>query len=136
LAFFWIYPCAGLPQCLLYRERDIAHCIAARQTNRIHVGHDGHKNERYNPSLSVAASASLFADYDFVRHKSSDYACLFLYPLGRSNNTGRGKEIVTQLNLFSAPAAMTIQTQARWDDLSVGHPQVDCVGGLVSAGFR
>ena len=84
----------------------------------------------------------VFADYDFVHQKSSDYAYISsLYPLWAGvASREEAKQVVAQLDLFERPGGLSMshtESGMQWDD-PYGWAPTNWVGvaGLVAAGFR
>ena len=83
-----------------------------------------------------------FADYDFIHHRSSDYAYISsLYPLWAGVATREeAAKVVAKLNLFERSGGLsmsTTQTGLQWDE-PFGWAPTNWIGvaGLASAGFR
>ncbi len=84
----------------------------------------------------------VFADYDFVHQKSSDYAYITsLYPLWAGvASREEAKQVVAQLDLFERPGGLSMshtESGMQWDD-PFGWAPTNYIGvaGLVAAGFR
>jgi alpha,alpha-trehalase len=136
------------PVCLnslLYRyERDLQHLAllvgkpaeSTRWAGRAKTRNIAIHRYLWRPKEGV------FADYDFVHHKSSDYAYISsLYPLWAGVSTREeAKRVVTQLNLFERPGGFSMsntQSGMQWDE-PFGWAPTNWMGvaGLVAAGFR
>jgi alpha,alpha-trehalase len=84
----------------------------------------------------------VFADYDFIRRKSSDYAYISsLYPLWAGVATREeAAKIVAKLNLFERSGGLSMsnaQSGLQWDE-PFGWAPTNWIGvaGLVASGFR
>jgi alpha,alpha-trehalase len=136
------------PVCLnslLYRyERDLQHIAlllgkgneAARWGKRAQMRNNAIHRYLWKPQQGV------FGDYDFVKHKSSDYAYISsLYPLWAGvASREEAKKVVTKLNLFERPGGLSMSNYdsgMQWDE-PFGWAPTNWVGvdGLESAGFR
>jgi alpha,alpha-trehalase len=136
------------PVCLnslLYRyERDLQHIAlllgkgneAARWGKRAQLRNAAIHRYLWKPQQGV------FADYDFVKHKSSDYAYIAsLYPLWSGvASREEAKKIVAKLNLFDRPGGLSMSNTnsgMQWDEPFGWAPtNWVSVAGLESAGFR
>ncbi len=81
-------------------------------------------------------------DYDFLRHKSSDYAYISsLYPLWAGvASREEAKKVVAKLNLFERPGGLSMSNTnsgMQWDE-PFGWAPTNWIGvaGLQSEGFR
>jgi alpha,alpha-trehalase len=136
------------PVCLnslLYRyERDLEHIAlvlgkgteAARWGKRAQMRNAAIHRYLWRPQQGV------FADYDFVKHKSSDYAYISsLYPLWAGvASREEAKKLVEKLNLFERPGGLSMSnfdSGMQWDE-PFGWAPTNWVGvaGLERAGFR
>jgi alpha,alpha-trehalase len=136
------------PVCLnslLYRyERDLQHIAlllgkgneAARWAKRAQLRNSAIHRYLWKPQQGV------FADYDFVKHKSSDYAYISsLYPLWAGvASREEAKRVVAKLNLFERPGGLSMSNYdsgMQWDE-PFGWAPTNWVGvaGLEAAGFR
>ena len=136
------------PVCLnslLYRyERDLEHIAlllgkgteAARWGKRAQARNAAIHRYLWKPQQGV------FADYDFEKHKSSDYAYISsLYPLWAGvASREEAKKVVAKLNLFERPGGLSMSnfnSGMQWDE-PFGWAPTNWVGvaGLDSAGFR
>lgn len=136
------------PVCLnslLYRyERDLEHIAlllgksaeAARWGKRAQMRNAAIHRYLWKPQEGV------FADYDFVKHKSSDYAYISsLYPLWAGvASREEAKKLVTKLNLFERPGGLSMSNYnsgMQWDE-PFGWAPTNWIGvsGLDRAGFR
>ena len=136
------------PVCLnslLYRyERDLQHIAlllgkgneAARWAKRAQARLINIHRYLWKPQVGV------FADYDFVKHKSSDYAYISsLYPLWAGvASREEAKKVVAKLNLFERPGGLSMSNYdsgMQWDE-PFGWAPTNWVGvaGLEAAGFR
>ncbi len=136
------------PVCLnslLYRyERDMQHLAlllgkpteSTRWARRAKARNIAIHRYLWRPQQGV------FADYDFIRHKSSDYAYVSsLYPLWAGVATREeAKKVVAKLNLFERSGGLSMSNTnsgMQWDD-PFGWAPTNWIGvaGLVSAGFR
>ena len=136
------------PVCLnslLYRyERDLEHIAlllgksaeAARWGKRAQMRNAAIHRYLWKPQEGV------FADYDFVKHKSSDYAYISsLYPLWAGvASREEAKKVVTKLNLFERPGGLSMSNYnsgMQWDE-PFGWAPTNWIGvsGLDRAGFR
>jgi alpha,alpha-trehalase len=136
------------PVCLnslLYRyESDLAHMALL-------LGKP-HEATRWRHRAKVRAAAmqrylwrereGVFADYDFVHHKSSDYAYITsLYPLWAGVATReQADRIVEKLNLFERDGGLSMshtQSGLQWDD-PFGWAPTNWIAtaGLASSGHR
>lgn len=136
------------PVCLnslLYRyERDLQHLALLVGTPR-----ESTQWARRAKARNIAIHRYLwrpregvFADYDFVRHKTSDYAYISsLYPLWAGVATREeAKSVVAKLSLFERPGGLSMSntnTGMQWDE-PFGWAPTNWIGvaGLDSAGFR
>lgn len=136
------------PVCLnslLYRyERDLEHIAlllgngneAARWGKRAQMRNAAMHRYQWKPQQGV------FADYDFEKHKSSDYAYISsLYPLWAGvASREEAKKVVAKLNLFERPGGLSMSNYdsgMQWDE-PFGWAPTNWVGvaGLEAAGFR
>ena len=136
------------PVCLnslLYRyERDLEHIAlllgkgteAARWGKRAQLRNAAIHRYLWKPQEGV------FADYDFVKHKSSDYAYISsLYPLWAGvASREEAKKVVAKLKLFERPGGLSMsnyESGMQWDE-PFGWAPTNWVGvaGLEAAGFR
>jgi alpha,alpha-trehalase len=136
------------PVCLnslLYRyERDLQHIAlllgkgteAARWGKRAQARNINIHRYLWKPQQGV------FADYDFVKHKPSDYAYISsLYPLWAGvASREEAKKVVARLNLFERPGGLSMSNYdsgAQWDEPFGWAPtNWVVVSGLDAAGFR
>ncbi len=136
------------PVCLnslLYRyERDLEHIAlllgkgteAARWGKRAQMRNAAIHRYLWKPQQNV------FADYDFVKHKSSDYAYISsLYPLWAGvASREEAKKVVAKLNLFERPGGLSMsnfESGMQWDEPFGWAPtNWVSVAGLQSMGFR
>ena len=136
------------PVCLnslLYRyERDLEHIAlvlgkgneAARWGKRAQMRNAAMHRYLWKPQQGV------FADYDFVKRKSSDYAYVSsLYPLWAGvASREEAKKVVAKLNLFERPGGLSMSNYdsgMQWDE-PFGWAPTNWMGvaGLQAAGFR
>ena len=136
------------PVCLnslLYRyERDLQHIAllvgkateAARWGKRAQLRNSAIHRYLWKPQQGV------FADYDFVKRTSSDYAYISsLYPLWAGvASREEAKKVVAKLNLFERPGGLSMSNYdsgMQWDE-PFGWAPTNWVGvaGLEEAGFR
>lgn len=136
------------PVCLnslLYRyERDLQHIAlllgkgdeAARWSKRAQIRNTAIHRYLWKPQQGA------FADYDFVKHKSSDYAYISsLYPLWAGvASREEAKKVVAKLNLFERPGGLSMSNYnsgMQWDE-PFGWAPTNWIGvdGLETAGFR
>ena len=136
------------PVCLnslLYRyERDLQHIAlllgkgteAARWGKRAQMRNGAIHRYLWKPQQGV------FADYDFIKHKSSDYAYISsLYPLWAGvASREEAKKVVTKLNLFERPGGLSMssyESGMQWDEPFGWAPtNWVSVAGLEATGFR
>ena len=136
------------PVCLnslLYRyERDLEHFAlllgkgaeAARWGKRAQTRNAAIHRYLWKPQEGV------FADYDFVKHKSSDYAYISsLYPLWAGvASREEAKKVVAKLSLFERPGGLSMSNYdsgMQWDEPFGWAPtNWVSVAGLEAAGFR
>ena len=136
------------PVCLnslLYRyERDLEHIAlllgkgneAARWGKRAQMRNAAIHRYLWKPQQGV------FADYDFVKHKSSDYAYISsLYPLWAGvASREEAKKVVEKLNLFERSGGFSMsnyESGMQWDEPFGWAPtNWISVAGLEAAGFR
>lgn len=138
------YAPVGL-NCLLYRyERDMEHFAllldkpadALRWRRRAQIRDDAIHYYLWRPSEGV------FADYDFVHARKSNYAFITsLYPLWTGVATrDEAKQIVAKLSLFERPGGLSTsnyQSGLQWDDPYGWAPtNWIAVEGLEDDGFR
>jgi alpha,alpha-trehalase len=138
------YAPVGL-NCLLYRyERDMEHFALlldmpaeAQRWNARAIARDSAIHQYlWRPGEGV------FADYDFVHHRPSDYAFItWLYPLwtGVATQNEAGK-IVARLSLLERPGGLSTsnyRSGLQWDD-PFGWAPTNWIGieGLENTGFR
>ena len=136
------------PVCLnslLYRyERDMQHIalLLGKPTESTRWARRAQKRNAAIHRYLWRPQQGLFADYDFVRHKSSDYAYVSsLYPLWAGVATREeAKKVVARLNLFERAGGVSMSntnTGTQWDEPFGWAPtNWISVAGLVSAGFR
>jgi alpha,alpha-trehalase len=136
------------PVCLnslLYRyERDLEHlglvlgkgAEAARWGKKAQMRNAAIHRYLWKPQQGV------FADYDFDKRKSSDYAYISsLYPLWAGvASREEAKKVVAKLNLFERPGGLSMSNTdsgMQWDE-PFGWAPTNWVGvsGLQTAGFR
>lgn len=136
------------PVCLnslLYRyERDLQHIAlllgkgneAARWAKRAQMRNGAIHRYLWKPQEGI------FADYDFVKHKSSDYAYISsLYPLWAGvASREEAKKVVAKLSLFERPGGLSMSNYdsgMQWDE-PFGWAPTNWMGvaGLETAGFR
>jgi alpha,alpha-trehalase len=136
------------PVCLnslLYRyERDLQHIAlllgkgneAARWAKRAQSRNAAIHRYLWRPQQGV------FADYDFAKHSSSDYAYISsLYPLWAGvASREEARKVVAKLNLFERPGGLSMSnfdSGEQWDE-PFGWAPTNWVGvaGLEAAGFR
>lgn len=136
------------PVCLnslLYRyERDLEHIAlllgkgneAARWGKRAQLRNAAIHRYLWKPQQGI------FADYDFVKHKSSEYAYISsLYPLWAGvASREEAKKVVAKLNLFERPGGLSMsnyESGMQWDE-PFGWAPTNWIGvaGLDAAGFR
>ena len=136
------------PVCLnslLYRyERDLEHIAlllgkgneAARWGKRAQLRNAAIHRYLWKPQEGV------FADYDFEKHRSSDYAYISsLYPLWAGvASREEAKKVVAKLNLFERPGGLSMSNYdsgMQWDEPFGWAPtNWVSVSGLEAAGFR
>src|SRR5580700_9547019 len=136
------------PVCLnslLYRyERDLAHFA-----HLLGLPRDAHRWDRRANARAAAIQrylwqpkAGVFADYDFVRGKPSNYAFITsLYPLWAGVATReQASAIEARLNLFERPGGLSMSntnTGLQWDE-PYGWAPTNWIGiaGLEAAGFH
>jgi alpha,alpha-trehalase len=115
------------PVCLnslLYRyERDMQHIalLLGKPTESTRWARRAQKRNAAIHRYLWRPQQGLFADYDFVRHKSSDYAYVSsLYPLWAGVATREeAKKVVAQLNLFERAGGVSMSntnTGTQWDE--------------------
>jgi alpha,alpha-trehalase len=136
------------PVCLnslLYRyERDLDHIAlllgrgteAARWAKRAQMRNNAIHRYLWKPQQGV------FADYEFVKHKWSDYAYISsLYPLWAGvASREEARKVVARLNLFERPGGLSMsnyESGAQWDE-PFGWAPTNWIGvaGLDAEGFR
>ena len=136
------------PVCLnslLYRyERDLEH-IALLLGNGTEAARWGKKAQLRNAAIHRylwKPQQGTFADFDFVNHKSSNYAYISsLYPLWAGvASREEAKKVVEKLNLFERPGGLSMSNTnsgMQWDE-PFGWAPTNWVGvsGLQTAGFR
>ncbi|MGA9586324.1 MAG: trehalase family glycosidase [Terracidiphilus sp.] len=136
------------PVCLnslLYRyERDLEH-IALLLGKGTEAARWGKKAQMRNATIHRylwKPQQGVFADFDFEKHKSSDYAYISsLYPLWAGvASREEAKKVVAQLNLFERPGGLSMSNTdsgMQWDE-PFGWAPTNWVGvsGLQTAGFR
>lgn len=136
------------PVCLnslLYRyERDLQHIAlllgkgteAARWSKRAQMRNAAIHRYLWRQQQGV------FADYDFVKHKSSDYAYISsLYPLWAGvASREEAQRVVAKLNLFERPGGLSMSnfdSGMQWDEPFGWAPtNWVSVAGLMAAGYR
>jgi alpha,alpha-trehalase len=136
------------PVCLnslLYRyERDMQHLAlllgkpqeATRWERRAKARNIAIHRYLWRPNQGV------FADYDFVHRKSSDYSYISsLYPLWAGvASREEAKQVVARLNLFERPGGLSMSNTnsgMQWDEPFGWAPaNLISVAGLVAEGFR
>jgi alpha,alpha-trehalase len=136
------------PVCLnslLYRyERDLQHIAlllgkgteAARWSKRAQMRNAAIHRYLWRPQQGV------FADYDFAKHKSSDYAYISsLYPLWAGvASREEAQKVVAKLNLFERPGGLSMSnfdSGMQWDEPFGWAPtNWVSVAGLMAAGYR
>jgi alpha,alpha-trehalase len=131
--------------CLLYRyERDMEHFALL-----LDMPADA---QRWNTRAAARDSAihyylwrpaeGVFADYDFVHHRSSNYAFIAsLYPLWTGVATrNEAKQMVAKLSLFERPGGFSTsnyRSGLQWDDPYGWAPtNWIAIEGLENTGFR
>lgn len=136
------------PVCLnslLYRyERDMQHLALL-----LGKPNEAQKWQRHSMARLAAmhrnlwhAKEGVFADFDFVRHKSSDYAYISsLYPLWAGVATREeAKQMVAKLDLFERPGGLSMSNTnsgMQWDEPFGWAPaNWIAVAGLDAEGFR
>ncbi len=136
------------PVCLnslLYRyERDLQH-IALLLGKGTEAARWGKKAQMRNAAIHRylwKPQQGVFADFDFEKHKSSDYAYISsLYPLWAGvASREEAKKVVAKLNLFERPGGLSMSNTdsgMQWDE-PFGWAPTNWVGvaGLQTAGFR
>jgi alpha,alpha-trehalase len=136
------------PVCLnslLYRyERDLQH-IALVLGKGTEAARWGKKAQMRNAAIHRylwKPQQGVFGDYDFLRHKSSDYAYISsLYPLWAGvASREEAKKVVAELNLFERPGGLSMSNTnsgMQWDE-PFGWAPTNWIGvaGLQSEGFR
>ncbi|HEV2325156.1 MAG TPA: trehalase family glycosidase [Terracidiphilus sp.] len=138
------YAPVGL-NCLLYRyARDMEHFALlldmpaeAQRWNARAIARDSAIHQYlWRPNEGV------FADYDFVHHRPSNYAFItWLYPLWTGVATqNEAKQIVAKLSLLERPGGLSTsnyQSGLQWDD-PYGWAPTNWIGieGLEDTGFR
>lgn len=131
--------------CLLYRyERDMEHFAlllekpqdAQRWSRRAVARDTAIHYYLWRPAQGV------FADYDFVLHRPSNYAFVTsLYPLWTGVATrDEAKQMVARLSLFERPGGLSTsnyQSGLQWDDpFGWAPPNWIAIKGLEDTGFR
>ena len=136
------------PVCLnslLYRyERDLEH-IALLLGKGTEAARWGKRAQTLNAAIHRylwKPQQGVFADYDFEKHKSSDYAYISsLYPLWAGvASREEAKKVVAKLNLFERPGGLSMSNTdsgMQWDE-PFGWAPTNWMGvaGLDAAGFR
>jgi alpha,alpha-trehalase len=136
------------PVCLnslLYRyERDLEH-IALLLGKGTEAARWGKRAQALNAAIHRylwKPQQGVFADYDFEKHKSSDYAYISsLYPLWAGvASREEAKKVVAKLNLFERPGGLSMSNTdsgMQWDE-PFGWAPTNWMGvaGLDAAGFR
>ncbi|HMG85190.1 MAG TPA: trehalase family glycosidase [Terracidiphilus sp.] len=136
------------PVCLnslLYRyERDLEH-IALLLGNGTEASRWGKRAQMRNAAIHRylwKPQQGVFADYDFEKHKSSDYAYISsLYPLWAGvASREEAVKVVAKLSLFERPGGLSMShtdSGMQWDE-PFGWAPTNWVGvaGLDAAGFR
>ena len=136
------------PVCLnslLYRyERDLEHIglVLGKGTEAARWGKKAQMRNMEIHRYLWKPQEGVFADYDFEKHKSSDYAYISsLYPLWAGvASREEAKKVVAKLNLFERPGGLSMSNTnsgMQWDE-PFGWAPTNWVGvsGLVTAGFR
>jgi alpha,alpha-trehalase len=136
------------PVCLnslLYRyERDLEH-IALLLGKGTEAARWGKRAQTLNAAIHRylwKPQQGVFTDYDFEKHKSSDYAYISsLYPLWAGvASREEAKKVVAKLNLFERPGGLSMSNTdsgMQWDE-PFGWAPTNWMGvaGLDAAGFR
>jgi alpha,alpha-trehalase len=136
------------PVCLnslLYRyERDMQHLalLLGKPTDALRWQHRAAARNAAIQRYLWQAKEGVFADFDFVRHKSSSYAYVTsLFPLWAGVSTReQASRVVAKLNLFERPGGLSMSTNERgmqWDEPYGWAPtNWIAVAGLDASGFR
>jgi alpha,alpha-trehalase len=136
------------PVCLnslLYRyERDMQHLalLVGKPTESTRWARRAKARNIAIHSYLWRPKEGVFADYDFVHHKSSDYAYISsLYPLWAGVSTREeARRVVSQLKLFERSGGFSMsntQSGMQWDEPFGWAPaNWMAVAGLVAAGFH
>ena len=136
------------PVCLnslLYRyERDMQHLalLLGKPTEATHWETRAKARNIAIHRYLWRPSQGVFADYDFVHGRSSDYAYISsLYPLWAGvASREEARQIVAKLNLFERPGGLSMSTTnsgMQWDEPFGWAPtNWISVAGLVAEGYR
>jgi len=136
------------PVCLnslLYRyERDMQHLalLLGKPTDALRWQRRSKARNAAIQRYLWQAKEGVFADFDFVRHKSSSYAYVTsLFPLWTGVATReQASQIVAKLNLFERPGGLSMSTYEsgmQWDEPYGWAPtHWIAVAGLDATGFR
>ncbi|MGH9640166.1 MAG: trehalase family glycosidase, partial [Bryobacteraceae bacterium] len=138
------YAPVGL-NCLLYRyERDMEHfaLLLDKPADALHWRRRARLREAAIQYYLWRPGEGVFADYDFVHHRSSNYAFITsLYPLWTSVATrDEAKQIVARLGLFERSGGLSTsnyESGLQWDEPYGWAPtNWIAVEGLEDFGFR
>ncbi len=136
------------PVCLnslLYRyERDLEHLalVLGKSTDATRWGKRAQLRNSAMHRYLWKPQQGVFADYDFVKHATSDYAYISsLYPLwGGVASREEAKRIVEKIELFERPGGLSMSntdTGLQWDEPFGWAPtNWISVAGLEAEGFR
>jgi alpha,alpha-trehalase len=136
------------PVCLnslLYRyERDLEHIalLLGKSTEATRWGKRAQMRNAAIHRYLWNAQQGVFADYDFVKHKASDYAYISsLYPLWAGvASREEAKKVVAKLSVFERPGGLSMsntESGMQWDEPFGWAPtNWVSVAGLETAGFR
>ncbi len=136
------------PVCLnslLYRyERDMEHfaLLLGKPADAVRWDRRSKKRSIDMHRFLWQSKEGVFADYDFVRHKASNYAYISsLYPLWAGVATREeARRIVAKLDLFERPGGLSMSnfdSGLQWDEPFGWAPtNWIAVAGLDAAGFR
>jgi alpha,alpha-trehalase len=136
------------PVCLnslLYRyERDMEHLahLLGKPTDAATWDRSATKRAAAIQRYLWRPAEGVFADYDFINHKSSTYAYITsLYPLwGGVATREEAKQVVAKLNLFERPGGLSMSntnTGLQWDEPFGWAPtNWISIAGLEAAGFH
>jgi len=138
------YAPVGLNSLLYRYERDMEHFAhllgkpedALHWERRARVRYAAMQHYLWQPGKGV------FADYDFVRHRTSDYAFITsLYPLWAGVATReQANQMVAKLNLFERPGGLSTSNYnsgLQWDEPYGWAPtNWIAVAGLQALGYR